>query len=205
MTVDSSREVTKVRWPMQPPRLGDSLQTFLIACALALIAVASGSAATRPSTPWTPKAMTMAVKAVGYPRPHAKRVTCRGLGVADSAGRFSGFRCVAIYRRRPTRRVFYMAATLGGWLCAGPRLATCKTLRHGFVATDMAPYGVAAEASVSASGYAENKYGVTSTERSASCTPAGTLSWSCPFTAPAATITVTYRPVKGGWLVSASR
>lgn len=40
MTVDSSREVTKVRWPMQPPRLGDSLQTVLVGAVALVVAAA---------------------------------------------------------------------------------------------------------------------------------------------------------------------
>ena len=171
------------------------LRTAIVVAAC--LATLSGVASAASPTAWTSKDMTAAVKALRYPKPGAVKVTCRPVGHA--------FRCAAIYRRKPRTRRFYAEGTaLGGWICAGPTVATCKLLRRGFVAASMAPYGVAAEASVSASGYAENKYGVSSTERSASCTPAGTLAWSCPFTAPAATITVTYKPVKGGWLVSAT-
>lgn len=200
MTVDS-REITKVRSPMQPSRLGDSLQTFLLVCALALVAVPSGSAATGPSTPWTTKDMTMAVKAVGYPRLHARKVTCHGLGTADGIGRYLSFRCVALYARHRRARFYVGGLGEGGWLEAGKTPATERLLRKGFVpSATVATQGLAATADLAARGYMANRYGTY--QAAGFCKQAGSSSWSCPFSM--VTVTLTMKAAKGGYVTTAS-
>lgn len=87
------------------------------ACALVFVSSASAAGA------WTTKNMAMAARAIGYPKPHAKTLTCK-----------SGFKCVATYTRH-RRRVFYGSAlpfTAGAaWTCFSTR-SGCKPGWRGF-------------------------------------------------------------------------
>lgn len=176
-------------------RVTRRLIPFVAAALFLAICVGTVAAAT---VTWTKADMVAAVRALGYPKPHARKVTCKAVGPA--------FRCNATYRRK---RVFYAQGQgPGGWLCAGAKLSACKTLPRGFLAKDAIPAGLTLDAMVSTSavGYIQDKYGIASgsTQRSQGCTPAGTNTWTCPFTYPSATITITYKTARGGWIVIGS-
>ena len=170
-----------------------------IVAALTFTTVAGAS-----STPiaWTKKDMTTAVRALGYPKPHPKKLTCKGLGSPDSLGRYGAFHCVATYLRRPKHRSFYIEGRgEGGWLCAGARLATCKLLGRGFVTTAaISAGGINAAADVAARGYMTNRYG--SYQPTGFCQTAGTLKWTCGFTT--ATVALTMKTAKDGYLEAAT-
>jgi hypothetical protein len=139
---------------------------------------------------WSAATMRTAVRALHYPKPGARKVSCRGT---------STYRCVITYRRHRRRVLYARWQGEGGWICAGPHLATCKTLRHGFLPTSMG-----ATPDYVAAGYVENKYGVT--PDTTGCNQTGTLTWSCGYQIPSGpiTVTVSFRTVKGGWVTSAS-
>ena len=174
----------------------------LIIVALIAFASVATAAAVGPTVRWTVKDMKTAIRAIGYPKPHPRRLTCRGLGADEGTGRFTAFRCVATYRRR---RVFYAQGQgEGGWICAGSALATCKVLRKGFVTTaTVSTQGLAATADVAARGYLVDHdqfpYQVVHF-----CTQVGTTAWSCPFIVNNAPVSVSLsiRQAKGGYVIS---
>jgi hypothetical protein len=152
--------------------------------------------------------MKTAVRGLGYPKPHAKKLSCRGQGAATSPGRFSSFRCIATYAHH-RRRVFYVEGQgLGGWICAGARLATCKVLRHGFVTTSQAAFdgGAAGSASLAARGFVEDRYSVAYTVVTHPCTQSGSSSWTCGYAVAAgdAEVTVSLKTVTTGFVVAAT-
>lgn len=182
-------------------------RTLTIVTVAAAVAASSVLAA-GPSVPWTKKDMTTAIRAIGYPKPHPKKLACRGVGAIDSAGRFVSFRCIATYSNH-RRRVFYTAGQglpESGWICAGPHPSPCKLLRKGFIPTAEANLQ-ASQAGVAenvAKGYLVNHnlfpYQVTRfCEQSSS-------GWSCPFTVNAqpVTVTVNLKAAKGGYVTTAS-
>lgn len=182
----------------QPKGLAVKVTLPLVAAALVFTASAAASS---PSTPWTTKDMKTAIRAIGYPRAHAKTLICHGQGTADTVGRFTSFRCVATYRRRPHRRVFYTAGQgEGGWLCAGKTLAGCVLLRHGFVTTSQVKTlpSLGAAADLAARGYMQNHYG--GYQVTHLCEAASSSTWSCPFSQ--ATVTITFRAVSGGYVTA---
>lgn len=169
--------------------------------ALAITGTAGAAAATGPNVPWTRADMTAAAKAIGYPKPHAKKVACRGLGGPDSANRYAAFHCVAIYTRKPAHRGFYITGrSQGGWLCAGARLATCKLLSRGFIAKDTITASINDAADLAARGWMTNRFG--SYQPTGFCQPAGALKWTCGFTT--ATVTLAMKTAKGGYTITAA-
>lgn len=178
-----------------------SVRTPVAATLAAATVAASAVASSAPAVPWTRKDMTTAVKALRYPKPGARRLACRGLATPDTIGRFASFRCIATYRHH-RRRVFYIAGQgEGGWLCAGTKLAGCKLLRRGFVtAAQVNTEGLDGAADLAARGWMTNHYGAYQVTHL--CKATGTFSWSCAFSA--ATITVSMKAAKGGYLLSAT-
>lgn len=71
--------------------------------------------------------MVSAMKALHYPKAGAVKLGCRTAG--------AGFRCKAAYRHHRVRRFYAEWRSIGGFICAGTRPATCKILRHGFLPT----------------------------------------------------------------------
>lgn len=171
---------------------------------VALVFAASAAAGGQPVT-WTRSDMTAAAKAFGYPKPHPRTLSCRGLGAAVN-GRYASFRCTAAYRHHIRRRFVMAGRGEGGWVCAGRTVTACTLLRHGFVSTSEAAryYGLSGYTRLSSIGYVQNKYRVASPSSSSSCAPAGVNTWSCAYTNPAATVTIAYKAVRGGWLISGS-
>lgn len=183
------------------------MKTTLCLAAAALVFAATASAGT-PSVAWSTKDMKTAIRALSYPKPHAKKLACKGLGAADTNGRHTSFRCVATYKHH-RRRVFYTEGSgLGGWICAGTKLATCTVLHHGFASTSMVAFdgSLQGAAELAARGYVQNRYDTFDTFPAGECTQAAARSWSCPYKLDAGTITVTItlKTAKGGYLVSAS-
>ena len=168
----------------------------IIAISVLFVALAGTAAASAGSVqPWTRHNMTAAVRAVGYPKPHPRKLSCRKAG--------AGFNCVAVYRRK--RRFYIQGAALGGWLCAGTRPSTCRILRHGFAAgpTSGDPHGAA---DLAAQGYMGWKYNDPVPVVKAPCVTTGQLVWTCQYAGESAPVTVTVRlkVAKGGWVVTAA-
>lgn len=162
--------------------------------ALIVAGTATATASTTP-TPWTRANMTAAVKAVGYPKAHAKKLTCRGIGLADSSGRYNAFRCTAAYRHHRIRRFYAAGRGEGGWLCAAATLSGCKLLRHGYITTATMNLGGAID--IAARGYMTNHYG---SYQVAGFCRGGPPVWTCPFTNT--TVTITTKAAKGGWVTT---
>jgi len=176
------------------------VKVTLLVAATCLVFAASASAGA--SVPWTLKDMKTAVRGIGYPRAHAKKLSCRGQGSATTAGTFTSFRCVATYAHH-RRRVFYIAGDgEGGWLCAGKTATACGLLRHGFVTTSQvaADQSMGAAADLAARGYMQNHYG--SYQALHFCQAAGSSTWSCPFAQ--ATVTITFKAATGGYVTTGS-
>lgn len=179
--------------------------TTMIACA-ALVFAASAEAST-PTVAWTKKDMTTAIRGLGYPKPHPRKLTCKGLGVPDTVNRYPEFRCVATYRHHRHRRFYTAGRAQGGWLCAGKTVAGCRLLRRGFVTSlEIARLGSqAATAGESAKGYLINHdqfpYQVVHF-----CTLSDASTYSCPFSVNdvPVTVTMTFRKASGGYVTSAS-
>lgn len=170
----------------------------ILGVTIIMLAIVATAAAANPEGPGS---MAAAVKALHFPKP-ARKVTCHASG--------SGFRCKATFRRN-RHRVFYAGwANTGGWVCAGKTLNGCKLLHHGYVSrTTLARYsqfgGLSAYAGISSTGYLENKYQATPNVVSP-CAADGNLRWSCAYsiTTGDVTVRISYRPVKGGWLITGS-
>lgn len=161
----------------------------------------SAAASAAPTVAWTKKDMKTAVRAIGYPKPHPKKLACKGVGAADTTGRFSSFRCTATYKHHSHRRFVIAGQGEGGWLCAGRTLMGCKLLRHGFVTTAETADGLEGSAELAAVGYMQNRYGITSPYRTGLCTQAGATAWTCGYKTTdtsAVNVTITFKRVKGG-------
>ena len=188
----------------QDTRKGYIVKLRNVCLTLICAAAVSASTATAAGPAWTPKDMKTAIHALGYPKPHPKKLSCKGLGAA-SGGRFDSFRCVATYRLHH-RRVFYTAGRgEGGWLCAGKTAAACGLLKRGFVTSaDVARLqSMGAAADLAARGYLMNR-GETYTPVHF-CQQAGG-SWVCPFTVNGTpvTVTITFKGAKGGFVLTGS-
>lgn len=178
-----------------------------LALLAALFLTTSAVAATTPTVAWSKKDIQAAAKALGYPKPHPRKLSCKGQG-DGSGGRYVSFRCTATYRHHRHTRFVIGGAALGGWLCAGKKLAACKPLRRGFVATDQlgsaGPLQGAAE--LATRGYMNVHYGVTIPNRSGPCTGAG-RTWTCGYyitDTQTVDVTATLKRAKGGYLIAAS-
>lgn len=157
--------------------------------------VVTGAAVAAPAV-WTARDAQAAARALAYPSPHARKVTCHATGVA--------FKCAAVYGRHHQKTFVLAPGTEGGWTCAGHTLHTCHVLRKGFLsATQVTGMGgLQAAAGYSATGYLQEHASVTP-ESAGPCSPAGPSSFRCPYSTPQTTVTVTYKRVKDGWVVSA--
>lgn len=178
--------------PRNSPK-GGIVRTFVALC---VILVFTGVAAGATQATWTARNMATAAKALGYPKPHARRVTCRGK---------TTFRCVATYRRR---RVFY-AAWMGyssGWLCAGKTRSSCVMQRRGFIPTAAAS-SLSRAAELAARGYMAFKYDTPDPYVYAPCTKAGFTAYQCGYkwtNNQVITVTVSFKQAKGGYTMTAS-
>lgn len=94
--------------------------------------------------------------------------------------------------------------TEGGWTCAGRTLHTCHVLPRGFLspAQISGMGGLEAAAGYSATGYIQEHYAGVTPEQTGGCNPFGASSYTCAYSTPEVTVTVTYKHVKGGWLVT---
>lgn len=167
----------------------------LIVVALYIVGSVKGATMTQGLTV-TPKVMASGLKAIRYPVAHPKRVTCRGIGGAVS-GRYSTFRCAAVWRRHRVKRFYTRELAVGGWLCAGKTLAGCTMLKHGFypayLAVDQGWQPVAVR------GWLEAKTGTV--PGSVSCT--GSVSpMTC--TAGSSTVTYSFSAASGGYVETAT-
>jgi hypothetical protein len=126
-----------------------------------------GAVGVRPVS-YAPAMMKKALKAIGYPRTHLRKLTCRGVG-APVNGRYWSFRCAARWSHRG-RRAFYAAGSgYGGWLCVGSSSSGCKVLRRGYLTEGVGQAAV---------GFMQNHFGFVDPERwTGTCSPpAGTAS-----------------------------
>lgn len=178
----------------------------LIPLVIAVAVFAGTAAAAGTPVAWTKKDMTTAIRAIGYPKPHAKKLACAGLGMRDTAGRYTSFRCVATYTHH-RRRVFYTAGIgEGGWLCAGKTAAGCKLLRRGFVTTAEVAVqsSLGGVADTAARGYLVD-HDMFPYQVVHFCQQDGSA-WSCPFTVnnQPVTVTISLAKAKGGYVVVGS-
>jgi hypothetical protein len=182
---------------------GSVVKVTLAVVAAAAVFASSAAAAGMP-VPSTVKDMKTAVRGVAYPKPHPKKLSCKGQG-PESGSLFSAFRCVSTYKHHQRRVFFIQGQDEGGWLCAGKTLAGCKLLRKGFVTTQevnrLESLGAAAD--LAARGYLDN-HGLTY-QPVHFCQQAGTV-WACPFTVnnTQVTVTVSLKKARGGYVISAT-
>ena len=166
---------------------------------VALLVTASASADV-PATGWARKDMVAAVKAIKYPKPGARKISCRGLGTPDTTGRYTAFRCTTTYTHHRRRAFVIGGDGEGGWLCAARTLAGCKLLTHGFVTNGEVAKdsSLSAAADIAARGYMGNHYG--SYQPTGFCKQQSAATWSCGFTT--ATVTLTMRHTTTGYVIS---
>jgi len=170
----------------------------ILSLAVALVAATSASAA-GANMPWTKRDITAAVRAIGYPKQHAKTVACTGSGA--SMGGFASFRCVAAYKHHRRRSFYIEGQGEGGWLCAGATLAGCKLLGHGFITTSSVKVqGLGASADLAARGYMTDKFG--SYQAQGFCKQTTSSTWSCPFVGE--TVTLRLKKATGGYVTGAT-
>lgn len=172
-----------------------------VSAIFASAAVIGSAAAAAPQAEWTTKDARAAVRAVGYPKPRPRTVTCRGMGTVGAGAVYGEFRCRTTYRRG--HRVFYMFDDSTGWIVAGPHKTGARQLRKGFVATgELARIGgFAQSATNAATAYIQRHYNVFD-PAGTGCTQAAPGRYVCAYTTPAVTVTVTYRHVSGGWTLT---
>jgi hypothetical protein len=165
------------------------MKTILSLLFAAFLFVSAASAATVSQA----GSMATAARALRYPRPGALKLTCHGL---------SSFKCVATYPRH-RKRVFYAKwQGGGGWVCAGAKIATCKVLRHGFITTSQAA-NTSQAAELAVFGYIANTY--PNAQKTSACGYTA-MSASCGYQLPSgpATVTVTLKQVKAGYITTAT-
>jgi hypothetical protein len=131
---------------------------LVVALLLVLIASQASAATGVKSVAYSKIYMTTALKALGYPRPRLRELTCTGLGNGINQGKpaglqygvaYASFHCVARLRHHG-RMVFYAAGSgYGGWLCVGPSVPRCQVLRRGY-----------ASGADPALGYVQNHFGL---------------------------------------------
>lgn len=197
------------KWPpMREYPKGLILSALILS--FSLFAASSAAASSTPSVAWSKKDMTTAVRGLGYPKPHSKRLVCKGLG-ASAGGRHTAYRCVATYTHRRHRRFVIGGEAMGGWLCGGKKLASCAPLKHGFVTNTQLSQDDLGELSAAAGfasrGYLQMKYRVSTTYPKGSCSQAGASAWSCPYNwtnDSTMTVTVSFKHAKGGYAISAT-
>jgi hypothetical protein len=180
---------------------------LIAALAVAMVVTQVAVASTGPPSPWTRANTVAAVKALGYPKPNARKLACTGIGTADTSGRYFSFRCKATYARHRVRRFQIEGRGEGGWLCAGQTIAGCKLLKRGFVSkAAVATEGFDAAGQLAADGWVSNHYGVYQVTHA--CTPDTTLnsSYTCGFHVSSGDITVALdmKVVKPGYVLTAS-
>lgn len=179
---------------------GTKIVALVATCSLALAASASASG---PTVAWTRTDMTTALRAIGYPKPHPKKLACKGIGPADATGAHTSYRCVATYKHHRHARFYAGGAAEGGWLCAAKTLAGCKFLRKGFVTTGAltADGSMGAAADLAARGYMQAHYGTYTVTHF--CEQTSSSTFSCPFST--ATVTITFKQAKGGYITTAAQ
>jgi hypothetical protein len=172
--------------------------------ALALTGFAAAATSGFQPYHWSLKDMRTAIRAVGYPTPHAKKLVCTESGVpVGSGGRYSSFRCTATYSQH--RSKFVVAGVgEGGWICGGRTFSGCKLLRHGFVTTGAVDAGgsMAAMADLASRGYLA-VHDQLPYRPVRSCKKSGSSTWSCAFTVNKARVTVSlsFKRASGGYVV----
>lgn len=180
------------------------LRTAIVVAAC--LATLSGVAFAGLATAWTSKDMTAAVKVVGYPKPHAKRVVCRGTSAQLSLTTWTPVRCVATYRHH--RRAVFTARWQGGggWVCAGKTAATCKLLRHGFTPTALSDGQPAWVAQMASIGYMANHYNAPQPFRNRDCPTATPPAYSFCYRLDTGSvdITVTVKQARAGYTFTAA-
>lgn len=161
---------------------------------VAALLLCSTAAAAQPG--WTSRDAQAAARALAYPKPHAKKVTCHGSSLS--------FRCNAVYRHHRHKTFVLAAGTEGGWTCAGRTIHTCHVLPKGFLSSTQVTGmgGLEAAAGYSATGYIQEHLKVAQPQQAGGCNPIGTSAFTCGYSSPAVTVTITYKHVKDGWLVT---
>ena len=176
-------------------------QTLCLAAIAGLAFAASASAATS-SVGWTTQDMKTAVRGLGYPKPHPKKLACKTLGI-------DAFRCVATYRHH--RHTRFTVTGKGAWLCATKTAASCGWLRRGFVTTRQIDqrYGgtLAGAAQFAAKAYMSIKYGINYLTTAPGGGQTGPTTWTFSYyTSNTSTVLVTIaaKQAKGGYVITGS-
>lgn len=168
--------------------------TIVFACTALMLAASTSAAG--PNVPWSTKDMKTAIRAIAYPKPHPKKLACKGSG-ATTSGEFASFRCVATYRHHRHHRFSIEGQGEGGWLCAGKTLATCQLLRRGFLTSQAVNIqGMGPSVDLAARGYMANKYGAY--QAKGFCKQTTSSTWTCQFVE--ATVTLTVKAARGGYV-----
>lgn len=177
-------------------------RTTVVAALILLLCSATVAAAASPTGGWTKKDMLTAIRGLGYPKPHPKKLGCKAAGP-------TAFKCVATYRHHQHRR-FVIGGT-GVWLCSGKTLAGCGWLRHGFVTNSQLASKYSSELSAAgefaARAYMAVKYGVDYTVVGPGGGQTGPMSWAYVYytsDTTTITITITFKQAKGGYVVAAT-
>ena len=163
-----------------------------IAAALALAATASATSTVN---------IAPAMKALHYPKAGALKLTCRRAG--------AGFNCKATYRHHRIRRFYAAWQVTGGYLCAGSKPSTCRTLRHGFAAGNYTTADLPGVAEMVSRGYMTLKYAIPAnqTSRDPNCTQTtAPSSWSYCYKLDTGGVNVTIHLAKarGGYITTTS-
>jgi hypothetical protein len=177
---------------------------------IVLAAVFTATAAATAGSPrWSARGMIIAMRGLGYPTPHALKLSCKGLGTGTE-GRYAYFLCKATYRHSAPRRFVAAGHSVGGWVCAEkPGAGYCIPLRHGFVVMThtKAANELKARAVLAASGYVENHYGIANASPSGPCVQKASdgTKWTCPYLSnrgPVMEITISLKAARGGYITT---
>ena len=182
---------------------------MVLSAATALMVAAVAIA--RPTFPWHPKDMEIAIRALGYPRPHPRTLSCKGQG-HNTYGRYASWKCHATYAHGKPRTFVMGGEAAGGWLCGGKTLRSCRLLQHGFITNSWAQEeqqfgGFASVASLVSFTYLQSHDGIDDpVGTDTPCPQSGTAAWSCSYNTPSGEITVTisFKKAKGGWITTGS-
>jgi hypothetical protein len=176
--------------------------------ALVVGVVASSSSAGTPVR-WTQKNMLSALRAIGYPKPHPKKLTCKARIVpapTNLSVKIQVFFCTATYRHGHRLKAVVAGDGEGGWICAGKTLGFCRVLSHGFVTTSQVgpSHDLQAAAARAGLGYMDVRHNTPNAGVVDPCATTAAMTYSCVYSGPQSNITVTlvFKKAKGGYLVS---
>ena len=157
--------------------------------------------------------MQTALRAIGYPKPHPKKLTCKGRIVpapTNLSVKIQVFICKATYRHGHHSKFMAAGDGVGGWICAGRDLRTlyCRVLKQGFVTTRQVGPSKDLQPSAARAGLGYMDVRGHNTPNAVvvdPCTATATMAYTCVYKSAQGsniTVTISFKTAKGGYLVT---